>query len=187
MSFANTRKFEVIFQKAKAQYPELEHTDINVTFHKGWFFTMQASIQITSLLSRKRKYKINVNSRRENILSQLSDEDILGWFGHELAHIINYERMSGPKFLMFTLRYILDFNFRFSVEKRVSAYAYNNGFAKELFGVWKKFLVINKINKKYQGYIIRNYAPSWKEIREAALQEGITEETYQSLVTLHSF
>ncbi len=112
----NQEQFDNIFQKAKARYPELKHVDINITFNKGRFFTMQAVIRPSSIFNKKRKYSINVNPRRENIFSKLSEEDVTGWFGHELAHVIDYETMSNSKLLIFILRYLLDFRFRFSVE-----------------------------------------------------------------------
>jgi hypothetical protein len=178
----NQDEFGTIFQKAKARYPLLEHADINITFRKGWLFTMRAVIRLPSIFNKKRKYSINVNPRRENILSRLSEEDVTGWFGHELAHIIDYETMSGSKLVPFILRYLFNINFRFSVEKRINAYACNNGFSKELFGVWKKFLVMDGVSKRYQNYIIRNYSPYWEDIRETAEREGITEEVYKSFM-----
>jgi len=176
----NRNQLANIFQEAKRRYPELENADINLTFSKGWFFTMQSFVKFSSIFNKKRKYCINVDLRKKNVLSKLSEDNIMGWFGHELAHIVDYETMSLLKFFIFGLRYVFDLKFRFSVEKRINAFAYNNGFAKELFGVWKKFLVMDGAGKKYQAYIIRNYSPYWEDIRETAEQEGITKEVYRS-------
>ncbi len=171
-----------IFQEAKARYPNLEHTNINLTFKKGWFFTMQAKVNIFSICKKKRKYIINVNPRKGSILSKLSEDDILAWFGHELAHIVDYETMSWAELLVFTFRYIFDLKFRFSVERRINAYTCNNGFARELLYAWKKFTIMDGVNKRYKNYIIKNYSPSWEDIRSTAEQEGITEEMYKSLI-----
>lgn len=178
----NHDKLANIFQEAKGRYLELETVDIDLTFNKGWFFTMRAGFEILSLFSSKRKYYINVNPRKKNILSKLSDEDIMGWFAHELAHVIDYETMSGTKLLIFSLRYVFDIKFRFSVERRINAYTYNNGFAHELFSVWKKFFVMDGVNKRYQNYIIRYYTPHWEDIQQTAEREGITEEVYRSFI-----
>jgi len=176
----NQEQFRSIFQKAKARYPQLSSTDINLTFNKGWFFTMQAKINFTSLLKKERKYTINVNTRKENLLSKLSEDDILAWFGHELAHIIDYETMSNSKILIFIIRYIIDLKFRFSVERRINAYTCNNGFAKELLAAWKKFCIMDGVNKRYQNYIIRNYSPRWEDIKVIAELDGINENMYKS-------
>lgn len=176
----NQDQFSNVFQKAKARYSELEYVNINLTFSKRRFFTMQAVIRLSSIFNKKRRYSINVNPRRKNILSKLSEEDVVGWFGHELAHVVDYETMSRSKLLIFSLRYLFDLKFRFSVERKINAFACNNGFAKELFGVWKKFLTMSGFSKRYQNYIIRNYSPHWGDIRIIAEREGITEELYKS-------
>ncbi|MES2930502.1 MAG: hypothetical protein V4665_01830 [Patescibacteria group bacterium] len=173
-------QFTRIFQEAKARYKELEHTDIELTFTKSLFFTMQASVKLASLFHRKRKYTVNVNLKRVDLFSMLSDNDILAWFGHELAHIVDYETMSRSKFLIFSLRYLVDLTFRFSVERRITVFACNNEFAEELLGAWKKFRTIDTIGKGYKNYIIKNYSPRWEDIKNAAERDGITEEAYRS-------
>lgn len=93
-----------------------------------------------------------------------------------------YEKMSNLKLLLFILRYMLDAKFRFSVEKRVSAFAFNNGFAKELFGACKKFISIDAVIPKYKRYIIENYCPYWEDIKETAQNQGISRQEYGSLI-----
>lgn len=175
-------QFNNIFQKAKIHYPELTRTDINLTFNNSCFFTMRAKINPLSVFNKKRKYAININSRNKNILSKLSEEDICGWFGHELAHIVDYETMSNSELLVFSLRYIFDTGFRFSVERRINVYACNSGFTRELLSGWKKFCGMDGIGKRYQNYIIKNYSPHWEDIKIIAEQNGITEEAYKAII-----
>ncbi len=124
---------------------------------------------------------MRVNLNRKDVLSILSEDDVKAWFGHELAHIVEYEQMSNPKLFLFAFRYIFDVKFRFSVEKRVNTFAVNHGFAEELFSIWKKFLSSEKINKKYKKYIVKNYRPHWEGIKEISLKHGISEQMYESL------
>ena len=170
-----------IFLKTKERYDELQGVEIDLRYNNEWFFTMRASIYLNSILNNKRKYFINVNLKRKNILSKLSEDDFIGWYGHELAHIIDYETMSNFELLVFTLRYMVDLKFRFSVEKRINVFTSNNGLAKELFGVWKNFLSMNDVNGKYKRYIIKNYRPDWKDIKEVAQAQGVSKEIYESL------
>jgi hypothetical protein len=175
-------EFRVLFQEAKSRYGEIESTNIFLMFRKEWFFTMRASFRIGSMFNGKRNYFITVNLNKEKFLSELSQGDIVGWFGHELAHIIEYKKMSNTELFFFTLRYMFDLRFRFSVERRVNVFACNNGFFKELFGVWKKFLSMNSISKRYKKYIIKHYRPDWEDISELASAQGINKESYESLV-----
>lgn len=108
-----------IFVKTKERYDEFRDVEIDLRFHNEWFFTMRASIYLSSILNKKRKYFINVNLKRKNILSKLSEDDFIGWYGHELAHIVDYETMSNYELLVFSLRYMFDLKFRFSVEKKL--------------------------------------------------------------------
>jgi len=141
---------------------------------------MCTSIKLSSIFNKKRKYIVIVNFARRKILSKLSKNDLIGWFSHELAHIIDYETMSNFKLLKFTLKYLFSRRFRFSVEKRINIFAANKGFVKELFGVWKKFCSMDNISQKYKGYIMNNYRPLWKDVKKSAEVEGISKEFYET-------
>jgi len=180
MSVADTQKFEVAFGKAKIRYPEIQDLNIELRLGKGLFFTMRASVKPTSLFATKRTYVVYVNLSRKDILPALSEDNLVGWFGHELAHIAEYESMSNFELFVFAFKYICNLKFRFLVEKRINAFAYNNGFARELLGVWKKFLSLDAMNKRYKKYIAKNYLPDWEDVRESAALHGITKEDFES-------
>lgn len=182
MKFADTERLKVAFEKAKKRYPKIQDLDITLRLSKSLFFTMRAFVKPSSFFTKKRKYIVCVNLAQKDILPKLSEEDLVGWFAHEIAHIIDYKTMSDPKLLRFYFLYLFSIRFRFSVEKRINAYVYNNGFAKELFCLWKKFLAMDGVNKRYKNYIIRNYAPHWEDIQKTAQKEGITEESYRSFM-----
>ncbi|MCA9353144.1 hypothetical protein KC901_03095 [Patescibacteria group bacterium] len=175
------REFYTIFIEAKTRYRKLNNTEIVLTFKNGWFFTMRAVPVLSSMFQSKRTYLVQVNQKKQkNILSQLSHDDVFAWFGHELAHIVDYENMSQCKLLLFFPRYIFDWKFRSIVEKRANVVACDHGFARELFAIWKKFLEMDNINQWYKQYIINNYRPDWDNIRDKALAQGVTREIYES-------
>lgn len=172
-------KFKDIFENAKLRHKEIQGVDIKLKFSKELFFTMRASVEISSLFDQTRKYIIYVNLQRKDILSKLSEDDLIGWFGHELAHVVEYDSMSNFELFLFTIKYLFNPKFRFSVEKRINAFTCNNGFVTELFGVWKKFISLDTINKKYKEYI-KKYRPNWKDIEQSALSHGISKEVFES-------
>ena len=172
-------QLKYLFEEAKSRYKALDDVNISLRFSNGWFFTMQALIEPRSMLRKKRKYYVRINLKRTDIISKLSKDDILGWFGHEFAHVVEYEKMSNSKLFLFILRYIFDIKFRFFVERRVNVFAFNNGFAKELVGVGKKFLSVYSANSKYRKYI-ENYFPRWEDIKEVAQNQGLNKQEYES-------
>ncbi|MDB4984758.1 MAG: hypothetical protein JWM20_937 [Patescibacteria group bacterium] len=177
----NTEPFQRAFEAAKRRYEKLQNTDIELAFSNGLFFTMRATVTSSLFFKNKRAYAIIVNAKKQPFLSRLSHEDLVGWFGHELAHIVEYESMANMQLVAFILRYVFNLKFRFIVERRVNAYAVNNGFARELFGVWKKFLAMESIGGRYKNYIIRHYKPDWESIREVAKEMDMTKEEYEHL------
>jgi len=179
MTFITPQKFEAAFAKAKARYPKIQDLNIELRLRKSIFFTMRASVVPSSLFTKKRRYIVCVNLLRKDIVSVLSEEDLIGWFGHELAHIIGYEALSNSELLAFAFKYIFNLKFRFSVEKRVNTFTCNNGFSRELFGVWKKFLSLDNVNKRYKDYIRKNYPPDWKDIQESAAADGVSREDFE--------
>jgi hypothetical protein len=169
------------FNEALSRYKELKNMNISLTFHKDLFFTMRAGVNIYSLFNKRRRYFMNVNIQgRKDVISKLSKDDFIGRFGHELTHIIEYEKMTNLELIVFTLKYVFNKKFRFTVEKRVHTFAANNGFAKELFGVWHTFCAMKDINPRYQEYVKNNCRPDWEDIKEVAKSLGINKEEYIS-------
>ncbi len=174
-------EYQRIFNKTKNAYPETRDLDIRLKFKKNMFFTMRSAVNPGSIFSKERKYLLLINSRRKELFLKLDEHDLTAWFAHELAHIIEYKKMSNGELLVFIIRYAFNPKFRFAVEKRVNAYAANNGFAFEMFAIWKKFLSLEEVvNSKYKRYIIKNYRPDWEQIRDSALKNGVSKEMYDA-------
>ena len=179
----NTVTLNNLFDSTKERYPQLKNKHIKLIFKRGWFFTMRSGIEFPSLWKKERVYFVAVNTNKfDGILSQLSEDDLVGWFGHELGHIVEYNEMTNREFIFFVIRYLFDVRFRFLVERRVNALTVNSGFAKELIGAWETFVNLEGVNKKYQQYIIKNYAPHWEDIKKEAVRNGFSEEAYNQLL-----
>jgi len=156
-------RYKNIFDTAKARYGGLQNVPIELHFTKNWFFTMRTSVKFWSLFKKDRIYIVIINTAQEkNILSKLSNTDVFAWFGHELAHIVEYSQMTKRELLWFFIKYVFNTRFRFSVERRVNVLACKHGFMQELIGVWQKFLTLDSISPRYKKYITQNYLPELK-------------------------
>jgi hypothetical protein len=179
----NFNEYQKIFNKTKNVYLEAKGLDVELKFRKDIFFTMRGAIKYASLFDKKRKYVVFVNINKTKLLSELDETNITAWLAHELTHIIEYEKMSNWNLFVFLINYTFSLNFRFKVEKRVNAYAANNGFANEMFSTWKKFLSLgNVLNSRYKKYVIKNCRPDWDQVKETALKIGINQKEYESFL-----
>ncbi len=177
-------EYKKIFNTAKNVYQETKNLDIELKFKKDLFFTMRGAVRYTSLFNKKRKYFVFVNLNKKALLAELDEVNVTAWFAHELAHIIEYEKMSHCNLFIFLIKYTFNLKFRFIVEKRVNAYAANNGFANEMFTTWKKFLSLEKVIKsRYKQYVIKNCRPNWEQIKDTALKNGISKQEYDIYAT----
>jgi hypothetical protein len=99
--------------KALSFYPELENCSIRFIFKENIKTSvMQAQPVFTSLLGRKknRHYRINISRNFKLIHSEMPiqnipDEVMIGWVGHELGHILDYEGRSNVEMVRFGYRY----------------------------------------------------------------------------------
>lgn len=173
-------EYKKIFNRVKNVYQDARNLDIELKFKKDIFFTMRGAVKYSSLFKKKRKYFVFVNLNKRALLSELDESNITAWFAHELAHIIEYEKMSTWILFIFLIKYTFSLKYRFMVEKRVNAYAANNGFANEMFITWKKFLSLEDVmNSKYKQYVIKNCRPEWEQIKDTAFKIEVTQEEYE--------
>ena len=101
---------ELAFYVALRYFPELENTRINVRFNKIKS-TMMAQPDADFIVKSRnsRRYKIIINTSREDIgmnYEDLTFNSLVGWLGHELAHITDYNKKSNGQLLEFITNYL---------------------------------------------------------------------------------
>ncbi len=108
-------KIQSIIDKARSFYPELEDTTVEFQLVKAMkkaFMLAQPRVITLFGPKDKREYIIKISDtlRLENHTTPVSDmpEDVLvGWMGHELGHIMDYQTKSLAGVLRFGLGYWL--------------------------------------------------------------------------------
>lgn len=101
--------------KAVSFFPELNKTALH--FHltgKMHSITMKAQPSFISLFKRrsKRTYHIYIsktfkNASKKMTISDLPSDVLIGWIGHELGHIMDYEQMTNWQLMKFGFNYLV--------------------------------------------------------------------------------
>ncbi|NNC70854.1 MAG: hypothetical protein HKN90_08550 [Flavobacteriaceae bacterium] len=120
---------------ALSYYKELESVPIKFIFKKDIKRSvMLAQPQISSLFlpKNKRKYSIKISEDFKITgkifkTEQLPKDVLIGWIGHELGHICDYEQMSNLELIWYGFKYVTSKKFLKLAEKRADTYAVRNG------------------------------------------------------------
>ena len=156
-----------VILKTLEHYPELDTIPIDFVIDDGIHNSfMQAKPRPLSLLKKrnKRTYQVQLMSSLmigdSVIPTHLLPEDaLMGWFGHEIGHLVDYESMDNIEIMILGIRYIFSKNYVIRTEKRVDLIAIGHGLGKENIA-WKEF-VLNQplLPKAYLDKIRQIYMP----------------------------
>jgi hypothetical protein len=142
-------------------YPELAHLKIQVS-SKAIKQTMNCRPSPLNIFRTKpnRRYNLIINNNKGKYIglkfNELSFNIKVGWLGHELAHICEYEKMSTMQTIRFALKYVGSKEYVRMVERNTDLITIKHGLAYPLYD-GTDFLLRNKeISAKYREYAITN-------------------------------
>ena len=123
------------FQTAFSYYPQLQDTNIRVRFKKNIKkSTMQARPTVGSFFkSRKnRTYVILISEKfkiadKEFLTRHIPSDILVGWIGHELGHIMDYQDREKFNLIWFGLRYLFSDNHIVEAERAADSFAVAQG------------------------------------------------------------
>lgn len=151
--------------KALAFYPELKDTHIHFIFKPNIKTSvMQAQPVFSTLLlsRRKRRYRINISAEFKLINSSIPIYDIpeevmIGWIGHELGHILDYESRSNAGMVSFGYQYVFSPAYVKEAERIADTYAVERGLGKYIIAT--KHFILNhaELPQSYKNKIARLY------------------------------
>jgi hypothetical protein len=168
-SFALNKRIPAVIEKnvliALSHYPQLKNTRITFRFQKNIRGSvMQAQPVFRTLMRRKskRSYRINISStfRLTHTITpihQLPDEIMIGWIGHELGHIMDYESRSNTGMIAFGYNYLRSGVYVRGVEEIADTYAVNHGLAPYIIATKRFILDHAELPKAYKEKIARLY------------------------------
>ncbi|KQS30915.1 hypothetical protein [Dyadobacter sp. Leaf189] len=149
--------------RALSHYPELKETHINFVFKRRIRGSvMQAQPKISTMFSTKRAYNINISAMFRLTHSaipihQIPSDIIVGWIGHELGHVMDYENRSLTGMMHFGLGYLLSSKYVKEAERVADTYAVNHGLGNYILKTKHFILDHASLSEKYKRKIARLY------------------------------
>lgn len=154
-------RLKLAFYVALNRYPELHNTKITLK-HKSINSTMQAQPSPEFLFKRKSKraYRIFVNNNPDLTginYEELSFNGLVGWIGHEFAHLIDYSAMNNRALLGFIGGYVFDKRTMRRTERNADRETIKRGLGIQLLDGVAFFEKNNKVSKSYRKRKQKNY------------------------------
>lgn len=142
---------------ALSHYPELAQTSIEFKFKKHIKkSTMQAQPTFLSIFKskKKRSYKILISERIKISDSVYYTKDMpskimIGWLGHELGHVMDFEQRSGLNLVSFGFSYLTSKKYIRGAERRADSYAVTHGMETYILATKEFILEKAGLTQKY--------------------------------------
>jgi len=151
--------------KALSFYPELKNAVIRFNFKKNIRTSVMQAQPVFSTLVNKRKnrrYRINISIHFklrtcDMPITDIPEEVMIGWFVHELGHIMDYEHRSNAAIAVFGFRYVFSPAYVKEAERVADTYAVNHGSGKYILATKRFILDHAEIPQEYKNKITRLY------------------------------
>lgn len=169
LPFGHNKQIPVEIEKqvitALSFYPELKNTAIHFILKKNIKSSvMQAQPVFTSLLQNKnkRRYRINISTNFKLInadmpILEIPDTVFIGWIGHELGHILDYEGKSNTEIISFGYRYLFQPSFVKHAEMVADSLAVERGMGHYIVATKRFILNHAELPQAYKDKIRRLY------------------------------
>ena len=169
LQFGNNKQVPASIEKnvlkALSFYPELKNTHISFVFHKNLKTSvMQAQPVFTTLLRKRknRRYRIKISEHFKLIHSdmpilEIPDNVMVGWIGHELGHILDYESMSNAGMVSFGYRYYFSPTYVKHAEMIADSLAVERGMGNYIVATKRFILDHAELPQAYKDKISRLY------------------------------
>jgi hypothetical protein len=153
--------------KALSFYPELNDVNIEFKFSENIRKSvMQAQPRFRDiyLFRRKRSYIIKIShwfclKNIKTPIEMLPEDVLVGWFGHELGHILDYLRKNNWSMLLFGIGYYTSRSFIMDAERVADTFAIDQGLGDYILTTKDFILHQAGMPEKYISRIKRLYLP----------------------------
>ena len=159
------KELEANVLKALSFYPELNDAHIDFILKANIKNSvMQAQPVFRTLLRSKknRRYRINISSWFKLVNTQMPIHEIpaevmIGWIGHELGHILDYEGKSNGQLVSFGYQYYFSSNYVKKAEMIADTLAVERGMGQYIIATKRFILDHAELPQAYKNKIARLY------------------------------
>lgn len=157
------------FARTLAAYPELLPHPIYLRKLPMRYSTMRAQPVLNWSFFRRarRHYRIDFSNHLDVTkhvhVRELPEEVVIGWFAHELGHIVDYLHRPWRGMVAFGLGYALWSRYMRKAERRADEIAVNHGFGREIVAT-KNYLMEHATLPEHYKARLRKYYLSADEI-----------------------
>ncbi len=159
----NSSVIEAAFLKAKSQFKGLRKAPVSLIQKNISNSTMRAqpTLFVEEGFNIKRGYKIEISfvSKIDNKTptSDLPFDVLVGWFAHELGHVLDYHSRSSAEMVVFGIKYLISDTFKQKVERKADILAIQNGFSEQILEAKKYILNHSDLNPLYKRRLEKYY------------------------------
>ena len=164
--------------KALSFYPELQKTHIDFVFKQNIKKSvMQAQPDIRAMLIGKRAYKINISALFKLTttaipIHQIPEDIMVGWIGHELGHVMDYEDRNVFGMIKVGLGYLLSAKQIRKAERVADTFAVKHGLGSYILQTKNFILNHAELSEKYKAKIARLYLSPDDIVEQVRLLEA---------------
>jgi len=159
------KSLEKEVKKTLTYFPNLKNVPVEFKFKKKIKrSTMQAQPRFTKVLSpwHKREYIIFIKTHFKlgdinRPIEQLPQDVLIGWLGHELGHIMDYERMSNFQLIQFGIGYLTSNASIVNAERQADTFAIKQGMQDYIIKTKKFILNHADISEAYKARMKKFY------------------------------
>jgi hypothetical protein len=172
-----SEKLKGWFTETLYAYPELRDHSIYLRKLPMKYSTMRAQpvINWSVFRRRTRHYRVDFSNHLEVTehvrVRELPREVVVGWFAHELGHVVDYLHRPWRGMIAFGLGYALWSRYMRKAERRADTIAVNHGFGAEIVAT-KKYLMDHATLPPHYKKRLRKYYLSADEIEALILAYG---------------
>lgn len=148
------KRLRLAYFVALRHYPELKKVKVKL-IEKPIASTMQAQPKWDFIFHKRkeRKYTVCVNSDASITgmnYQDLSFNSLVGWIGHELAHLLDYSKKDNSQLLFFISAYVFDKNELRRTERKADKVTIKHGLGMQLLEGVDFFHRSKKVKKSYR-------------------------------------
>lgn len=151
--------------KALSFYPELDECKIEIRFKKNIKkSTVQARPTFQSFFKKRsnKRYVILISetfkiSDREFTTKDIPSNILIGWIGHELGHIMDYQNRDKINLISFGVNYLFSDSFIVEAERTADTYAVAQGMENYILATKNFILNHSDIAVSYKNRIKKYY------------------------------